>query len=82
MSRTYSVLLDPDLEEGGYSVTVPALPGLATQGATVEQCVERAREAITLHLAALAEDGQPVPQERERPLLLTVKVSVQGTSIL
>ena len=62
MSRTYTVVLDPDPEEGGYTVTVPALPGVVTQGDTVEQCIERVREAIALHLAAMAEDGEPIPR--------------------
>lgn len=56
MDRPYRVVLDPDPEEGGYTVTVPALPGVVTQGDTVEECLERVHEAITLHVAALAED--------------------------
>jgi antitoxin HicB len=75
MSRTYTVVLDPDADEGGYTVTVPALPGVVTQGDTVEQCIARAQEAIALHLAAMAADGEPIPEEHEKPLLLTVTVA-------
>jgi predicted RNase H-like HicB family nuclease len=77
MSRTYAVVLnpDPDAEEGGYTVTVPALPGVVTHGETVEQCLERVQEAIALHLAAMAQDGEPIPEEHEKPLLLTVTVA-------
>jgi antitoxin HicB len=75
MSRTYTVVLDPDSEEGGYTVTVPALPGVVTQGETVEQCLERVQEAIALHLAAMADDGEPIPEEHEKPLLLSVTVA-------
>ncbi len=32
----YTIVLDPDVEEGGYTVTVPALPGVVTQGETVD----------------------------------------------
>ena len=60
MRRSYRVVLDPDSEEGGYTVTVPALPGVVTQGDTVEQCLERVRDAIALHLDAIAEDGEPI----------------------
>ena len=38
----YTIVLEPDEEEGGYTVTVPALPGCITQGDTVEKCIERA----------------------------------------
>jgi predicted RNase H-like HicB family nuclease len=33
---------------GGYSVTVPALPEVATQGETVEEALTMTREAIEL----------------------------------
>jgi hypothetical protein len=29
--RNYTIVLDPDVEEGGYTVTVPALPGVVTE---------------------------------------------------
>jgi predicted RNase H-like HicB family nuclease len=33
------------------------------------------QEAIALHLAAMAEDGEPIPEEHEKPLLVTVTVA-------
>jgi antitoxin HicB len=72
---TYTLLLVPDEEDGGYTVTVPALPGVVTQGETVEQCQARAREAIALHIEGLLARGLPVPEERERPQLATVSVA-------
>lgn len=60
-TRTFTVVLEPDPEEGGFTVLVPALPGCVTQGETREQCLERAREAITGYLEVLAKDGKPIP---------------------
>ncbi len=34
--RKYTIILEPDPEEGGYTVIVPAQPGCVTQGETVE----------------------------------------------
>jgi predicted RNase H-like HicB family nuclease len=48
-------------------VTVPALPGLVTQGDTVVQCYERVKEAIALHVAAMAADGEPIPRSKRSP---------------
>ena len=73
--RRYTILLDPDEEEGGYTVTVPALPGVVTQGETIEECQERAREAIALHIEGLLARGLPVPEERLQPQLTTVSVA-------
>ncbi len=52
--RKYTIVLEPDTEEGGYTVTVPALPGCITQGDTIEQCIERAKEAIAGYMRALS----------------------------
>jgi antitoxin HicB len=61
--RRYTVVLIPELEEGGYSVTVPALPGLFTQGDTQAEALAAAREAIAFHLESLADEGEPIPDE-------------------
>lgn len=73
--RTYTIILEPDLEEGGYTVTVPALPGCITQGETVEECLERAKEAIEGFIESLKADGEPVPEETASPQMLTVHVA-------
>ena len=44
------VILTPDLEDGAYTVTVPALPGCITDGETVDEAVPNAREAIACYL--------------------------------
>jgi predicted RNase H-like HicB family nuclease len=42
-------------EEGGYLVTVPALPGCITQGDDTEEAIEMAKETISLYLEELDE---------------------------
>ena len=74
MTRQYTIFLDPDFEDGGYTVTVPALPGCVTQGETIEQCIERAKEAIEGHIEALSDSGQPVPEETIRPQAITLSI--------
>ena len=70
----YTIILHPEPEEGGYSVSVPALPGCLAQGDSLEEAVTMAREAISVHIQGLVEDGEPVPTE-DAPLgMLTVSV--------
>jgi HicB_like antitoxin of bacterial toxin-antitoxin system len=38
--RAYTLVLDPDEEDGGYTVTVPALPGCITQGDSLGEALE------------------------------------------
>lgn len=74
MARRYTILLEPD-EAGGYTVTVPRLPGCVTQDETLEEAIAMAKDAIALHVAGLLADGEPVPEESDRPQLLTVTVA-------
>lgn len=73
--RSFTIVLEPDPEEGGYIVIVPALPGCITQGDTVEECVANAQEAIELYLDDLRGSGEPIPEEHEQPRLLTITVA-------
>ncbi len=51
--------------EGGYTVTVPALPGCVTWGETLDQAIEMAKEAIQLYLESLAGHGEQIPVEKD-----------------
>lgn len=54
---------------------MPALTGCFTRGSTVEECRERAVEAIGVHIAGLQADGEPIPEEFGAPQLLEVTVA-------
>jgi antitoxin HicB len=71
--RTYTIVIEEE-EGGGYYVTVPALPGCFTRGATEEECQRRAVEAIEVHIAGLQADGEPVPVEGGPPQIASVTV--------
>ena len=50
--RDFDVVLLKD-ETGGYVAVVPALPGCHTQGDTLMEVMENAKEAIELYLETL-----------------------------
>jgi len=56
----YIALLRKD-GRSDYSVEFPDLPGCITAGRTLEEAREFAREALTLHLKGLAEEGAAIP---------------------
>ena len=72
--RTYTIVVESE-ETGGYVVSVPALPGCFTHGKSIEECRERAVEAIEVHIAGLQADGEAIPEEVGEPQLLTVTVA-------
>ena len=45
----------------GWSVYVPALPGLAVTAATRDEAEQLIREGIPFHLEGLAEEGLTIP---------------------
>lgn len=47
---------------GGYTVTVPSLPGCISEGDTFEKAKSNIAEAITAYLESLIMDGEDVPQ--------------------
>jgi antitoxin HicB len=57
--REYEIVLVP--EATGFSVFVPELPSVATQGETVEEAVAMAKEAIELYVETMEEEGLPIP---------------------
>ena len=59
---SYQVLLAKELE-GGYTVTVPTLPGCITYGETMDEAISMAREAIDLYLESLEAHGDAIPIE-------------------
>jgi len=49
--------------EGGFTVTVPMLPGCVTYGEDVNEAIYMAREAIALYVEALQERNEVIPDD-------------------
>jgi predicted RNase H-like HicB family nuclease len=58
----YTVVLEQE-SDGGFVVSVPALPGCVSQGDTRAQALANIREAIELYIEDCREVGDPVPVE-------------------
>jgi antitoxin HicB len=55
--HNFQVYLEPE-PEGGFTVTVPSLPGCVTWGKNHDHAIAMAREAIEGCLEVLAEEGK------------------------
>jgi predicted RNase H-like HicB family nuclease len=60
--RTYEVVLAPDLEAGGFTITVPELPGCISEADTIPEARRMARDAIEGWL--VVPSGATSPQRR------------------
>ena len=71
----YTVLIERN-EDGGYTVTVPSLPGCITQGDTWDETITNAKEAIAGHIEALRTLGKQISIE----VPVKVPIEVRATS--
>ena len=59
--RTFTVVLSPDPETGGYSVTCPAMPGAVSQGESREETLRNIQEAMELWLEVSSDENAETP---------------------
>ena len=59
----FKVIVRENLEDGGYNVSCPALPGCHSQGETIQEALENIKEAIECYLESLEKDNLPIPVE-------------------
>ncbi|MFH1956236.1 MAG: type II toxin-antitoxin system HicB family antitoxin [Patescibacteria group bacterium] len=59
---TYTVELKPQIE-GGYTVTVPVLPGCISEGDTLEKALENIKDAVEGYIQVLVKHGRKIPLE-------------------
>ncbi|MBX3176907.1 MAG: type II toxin-antitoxin system HicB family antitoxin [Candidatus Hydrogenedentes bacterium] len=57
----YTIHLEP-AEEGGYTVTVPALPAVITQGDTYAEAIAMAEDAIQTYIEYCIGRARGLPQ--------------------
>jgi predicted RNase H-like HicB family nuclease len=65
------VLLYRD-EDGYWIVECPSLKGCVSQGKTKKEAIANIKEAIAGYIAALEEDGIPIPEENFETFLVVV----------
>ena len=66
----YEVILD---ENGaGYTVTVPKLPGLVTEGKNLKEAMAMAKDAIRCYLEAVLKEGNKSSAIRKGEILISV----------
>ena len=72
----YKILLKKE-PEGGFTVFVPSLLGCITYGDTLDEAIEKAKEAIELYIESLKAHGEEIPSE-ENMLEYTLSVDTNA----
>ena len=61
---SFSVILEPQ-QDGGFTVLVPALPEIVTEGDTEQEALANAEEAIRAIVAYRRENGIAIPADAQ-----------------
>ncbi|MGG6265252.1 type II toxin-antitoxin system HicB family antitoxin [Leptolyngbya sp. AN03gr2] len=69
--QTRQVILSKD-EDGVWIAECPSLKGCNSQGQTKEEALSNIKEAIAGYVAALEEDGLPIPEDPFEAFLVVV----------
>lgn len=70
----YETIFEPN--GSGYTVTVPKLPGLVTEGENLKESREMAKDAIRCHLEGILKDNlltaKKISQTRKEKISITI----------
>ena len=72
----FIVMLTANADEGGFTVTVPGLPGLVTDADTVDEGLDGAREAIELYFDGESAESLAANGVKDDYILATVDVAI------
>jgi predicted RNase H-like HicB family nuclease len=74
---SFTILVEPN-DPDGYLVTCPALPGLVTQGDTLDEAFAMAKDAIEGYLISLIKHGDPIPEDK---WAMPIRVRIENEQI-
>lgn len=66
---------------GGYTVTVPMLPGCISEGDTFEEAKSNIAEAIQVYLESLLMDGEEIPDSDNATFVGLIEVNRPSMTI-
>ena len=70
----YTAIFEPDKEVGGFTVTVPSLPGCISEGDTFEKAFENIKEAASLYLETMKKDKEKILDEDSGVIVAPIQI--------
>lgn len=72
----YTAVFEPDEKDGGFTVTIPSLPGCISEGDTFEEALQNIQEAASLYLEVIQSKKQEIPKEEKGIVIAPIEVLV------
>ncbi len=74
--RQYIAVFEPDPSAGGYTVTIPALPGCISEGDTFEEALKNITEAAGLYLEVMTNRKGQIEEQGDGVVVAPVRVTI------
>lgn len=72
----YTAVFEPDKKQGGFTVTIPSLPGCISEGDTFEQAASNIQEAAELYIGVMKQQKTGIPWEEKGVVVAPIQVRV------
>ncbi len=70
----YTAIFESDEHEGGYTVTIPSLPGCISEGDTFEKALENIKEAASLYLEVMRSNKEDIIGEKGGIIVAPIQI--------
>lgn len=70
----YTAVFEPDKKQGGFTVTIPSLPGCISEGDTFEQASANIQEAAELYLEVMKRQKTRISWEEKGVVVVPIQI--------
>ncbi|MDP3989196.1 MAG: type II toxin-antitoxin system HicB family antitoxin [bacterium] len=71
---SYTAVFEPDEEGGGFTASIPSLPGCISEGDTFEEALHNIQEAARLYIEFMKEKKRDIPAEERGVFIAPIEV--------
>lgn len=72
----YTAVFEPDKKLGGFTVTIPSLPGCISEGDNFEHAASNIQEAAELYIGVIKQQRTQIPWEEKGVVVAPVQVKI------
>ncbi len=72
----YTAIFEPDEETGGFTVTIPSLPGCISEGDSFEEALQNIQEAAGLYIEVIKDRKMEIPREEKGVVIAPVEIRI------
>lgn len=72
----YTAIFEPE-DEGGFTVTIPSLPGCISEGDTFEEAFENIKEAASLYLEVMKKRKEEIIEEKRGMVIVPIQIQAR-----